>query len=1057
MLISAPPTSLPSFGFVPTGGDKGIEMETTLEEPPTAVEIPAPYYPLKDVFDEVEADKLPPHTKHDLHIELLPSSTPPQGPLYLKGPKEMAELRKYLEENLEKGFIRPSKSPARSPVLFVPKKDGGLRLCVDYRGLNEVMVKNRAPLPLIEEQLFLLQKAKIYTKLDLKAAYNLVRIADGDKWKTAFGTQLGLYEYLVMPFGLANAPAHFQSLINTIYRDIIGVYVVVYLDDFLIFSNNEKEHIEHVRTVLSRLKVWRLFAKLSKCVFHTDTVEFLGYIIKPSGIEMDPDKIRTIKEWPMPESIHNIQRFLGFANFYCRFISHFARIARPLTSLVKPTERFKKFDLPDDARTAFHKLVEMFTTAGVLKHFDYHRPTRLETDASDFALAGVLKQEHDGRWHPIAFYLRKMASAEKNYEIHDKELLAVVVCLNHWRHMLAGLPSQLIILTDHEALKYFKSQRKITGRQARWSVLLADFDFVLQYRPGDKAGEPDALTRQSDMQPTAEEDLHNVRQLLPARVFAEDFENRRVDSTRRISPKFAKKELLAESQINMLKPTMSDIAEGGLVQLVKTFQPLDAKLAELHQKQPFEVRHGLWYRDGRLVVPRVTLPGKKGQRNTRSAAKAKDRSLSVEHLRYMVMSQCHNGATAGHAGRDATLELTRRHYWWPNMAAWVADYVASCPVCARYKAPQHRPYGLLQPLSTPSRPWNSISMDFIEGLPKSEGYDSIFVVVDRLTKYAILTPTYKTITSEQTAKMLKDQVMSRFGVPEHIVSDRGRQFVSAAWKEFTDKLVIHHSLSTAYHPQTDGQTERVNQVVEQYLRMYCNYEQDNWVTWLPMAEFVYNNTVHSSIGVSPFFACYGWNPKSHPDLPEQVGVLDPKRKEFATQRKEFTEYLQEQIRYAQSRTVEQYNRKRKDIEFKVGDMVYVNQKNWKTARPSPKLDTRLAGPFPILERIGRRAYRLQLPASLRVHDVFHISMLEPQRASSLPQRSTLKVTPPLPDDTLEFEVEAIVGKRKQGSQVQYKVQWRGYPEEAASWEPTDCLNCPDLIREYEESAGGRRH
>ncbi|SNX84754.1 related to pol protein [Melanopsichium pennsylvanicum] len=1057
MLISAPPTSLPSFGFVPTGGDKGIEMETTLEEPPTAVEIPAPYYPLKDVFDEVEADKLPPHTKHDLHIELLPSSTPPQGPLYLKGPKEMAELRKYLEENLEKGFIWPSKSPARSPVLFVPKKDGGLRLCVDYRGLNEVTVKNRAPLPLIEEQLFLLRKAKIYTKLDLKAAYNLVRIANGDEWKTAFGTQLGLYEYLVMPFGLANAPAHFQSLINTIYRDIIGVYVVVYLDDFLIFSNNEKEHIEHVRTVLSRLKVWRLFAKLSKCVFHTDTVEFLGYIIKPSGIEMDPDKIRTIKEWPMPESIHNIQRFLGFANFYRRFISHFARIARPLTSLVKPTERFKKFDLPDDARAAFHKLVEMFTTAGVLKHFDYHRPTRLETDASDFALAGVLKQEHDGRWHPIAFYSRKMASAEKNYEIHDKELLAVVVCLNHWRHMLAGLPSQLIILTDHEALKYFKSQRKITGRQARWSVLLADFDFVLQYRPGDKAVEPDALTRRSDMQPTAEEDLHNVRQLLPAQVFAEDFENRRVDSTRRISPKFAKKELLAESQINMLKPTMSNIAEGGLVQLVKTFQPLDAELAELHQKQTFEVRHGLWYCDGRLVVPRVTLPGKKGQHNTRSAAEAKDCSLSVEHLRYMVMSQCHDGATAGHAGRDATLELTRRHYWWPNMAAWVADYVATCPVCARYKAPRHRPYGLLQPLSTPSRPWNSISMDFIEGLPKLEGYDSIFVVVDRLTKYAILTPTYKTITSEQTAKMLKDQVMSRFGVPEHIVSDCGRQFVSAAWKEFTDKLVIHHSLSTAYHPQTDGQTERVNQVVEQYLRMYCNYEQDNWVTWLPMAEFVYNNTVHSSIGVSPFFACYGWNPKSHPNLPEQVGVLDPKRKEFATRRQEFTEYLQEQIRYAQSRTVEQYNRKRKDIEFKVGDMVYVNRKNWKTARPSPKLDTRLAGPFPILERIGRRAYRLQLPASLRVHDVFHVLMLEPQKASSLPQRSTLKVMPPLPDDTLEFEVEAIVGKQKQGRQVQYKVQWRGYPEEAASWEPTDCLNCPDLIREYEESAGGRRH
>ncbi|KAJ1044905.1 hypothetical protein NDA10_004575 [Ustilago hordei] len=340
-----------------------------------------PYQHLRDVFDEVEADKLPHHTEHDLHLELIEGGKPPQGPLYLKGPKEMSELRRYLDENLEKGFIRPSKSPARSPVLFVPKKDGGLRLCVDYRGLNEITVKNRAPLPLIEEQLFLLRKARIYTKLDLRAAYNLIRIAKGDEWKTAFGTQLGLYEYLVMPFGLANAPAH--------------------------FSHSSMTSSE------TSLDICGLFAKLSKCEFHTKTVEFLGYIIKPTGIEMDPEKVCTVKEWPMPESIHDIQRFLGFANFYRRFIAHFARIAKPLTALVKPIERFKKFELPEEAQQAFHKLIQAFTSAGVLQHFDYHLPTRLETDASDFAIAGVLKQEHEGRWHPVAFYSRKMSSAEK--------------------------------------------------------------------------------------------------------------------------------------------------------------------------------------------------------------------------------------------------------------------------------------------------------------------------------------------------------------------------------------------------------------------------------------------------------------------------------------------------------------------------------------------------------------------------------------------------------------------------------------------------------------------
>ncbi|KAJ1042594.1 hypothetical protein NDA10_006513 [Ustilago hordei] len=788
---------------------------------------------------------------------------PPQGPLYLKGPKEMSELRRYLDENLEKGFIRPSKSPARSPVLFVPKKDGGLRLCVDYRGLNEITVKNRAPLPLIEEQLFLLRKARIYTKLDLRAAYNLIRIAKGDEWKTAFGTQLGLYEYLVMPFGLANAPAHFQSFINDIFRDIIGVYVVVYLDDFLIFSDTEEVHVKHVTEVLTRLRSNRLFAKLSKCEFHTKTVEFLGYIIKPTGIEMDPEKVRTVKEWPMPESIHDIQRFLGFANFYRRFIAHFARIAKPLTALVKPIERFKKFELPEEAQQAFHKLIQAFTSAGVLQHFDYHLPTRLETDASDFAIAGVLKQEHEGRWHPVAFYSRKMSSAEKNYEIHDKELLAV-------------------------------------------------------YRPGDKGGEPDALTRRTDMQPAGEEQDHNVRQLLPPRVFKETADH---DS------------LLVAPMISM-----ESIASKGLKDLVKIFQPLDQELQEIHRKKPFELKDDLWYSGGRLVIPKVIMPGRTNNRHSRSAK---------------------------------------------------------------------------EPLATPDRPWGSISLDFIEGLPPSKKYDSktydsILVIVDRLTKFAILAPTHKTVTAKQTAVLLYGHMVRLFGYPDHMVSDRGRQFISGAWKAFAEQMGVKHSLSTAYHPQTDGQTERVNQVIEQYLRMYCNYEQNDWANLLDTAAFVYNNTVHNSIGVSPFFACYGWNPKAHPDIPQRLGVNDPGRFEYLMDGKERCKYLQEQIREAQRRSVDQYNRKHKDIEFKVGDMVYINRRNWKTRRPTPKLDTGFAGPYPVQER---------------------------------------PTMPPLPDEDLDFEVEALIDKRSHNGTTEYKVLWRGYSEEAASWEPVENLNCPDLIQE----------
>ncbi|UTT90603.1 hypothetical protein NDA17_003647 [Ustilago hordei] len=856
MLLEEPPSSLPAFGFVPTGADKGVEMEVEVDKVVTAADIPKPYQHLQDVFDEVEADKLPHHTEHDLHLELIEGGKPPQGPLYLKGPKEMSELRRYLDENLEKGFIRPSKSPARSPVLFVPKKDGGLRLCVDYRGLNEITVKNKAPLPLIEEQLFLLRKARIYTKLDLRAAYNLIRIAKGDEWKTAFGTQLGLYEYLVMPFGLANAPAHFQSFINDIFRDIIGVYVVVYLDDFLIFSDTEEVHVKHVTEVLTRLRSNRLFAKLSKCEFHTKTVEFLGYIIKPTGIEMDPEKVHTVKEWPMPESIHDIQRFLGFANFYRRFIAHFARIAKPLTALVKPIERFKKFELPEEAQQAFHKLIQAFTSAGVLQHFDYHLPTRLETDASDFAIAGVLKQEHEGRWHPVAFYSRKMSSAEKNYEIHDKELLAV-------------------------------------------------------YRPGDKGGEPDALTRRTDMQPAGEEQDHNVRQLLPPRVFKETADH---DS------------LLVAPMISM-----ESIASKGLKDLVKIFQPLDQELQEIHRKKPFELKDDLWYSGGRLVIPK--------------------------------------------------------------------------------------------PLATPDRPWGSISLDFIEGLPPSKKYDSktydsILVIVDRLTKFAILAPTIR---------------QSRPNRLQYCYMD--------TWLDSLDIQITWSRTEAGSSYQEHGR--------------HLQSKWNDWADLLDTAAFVYNNTVHNSIGVSPFFACYGWNPKAHPDIPQRLGVNDPGRFEYLMDGKERCKYLQEQIREAQRRSVNQYNRKHKDIEFKVGDMVYINRRNWKTRRPTPKLDTRFAGPYPVQERVGRRAYRITLPANLRVHDVFHVSMLEPARTSSLPQRAEQPTIPSLPDEDLDFEVEALIDKRSHNGTTEYKVLWRGYSEEAASWEPVENLNCPDLIQEYEVSEGGR--
>jgi hypothetical protein len=309
-------------------------------QPPTSTNpLPEKYKDFQDVFDKQQADILPEHRQYDCPIDLKPGTQPPFGPLYGLSEPELKALKEYLEENLDKGFIRPSKSPASSPILFVKKKDGSLRLCVDYRGLNSITIRNRYPLPLIPELLDRLRTAKIYTKLDLRGAYNLVRIRPGDEWKTAFRTRYGLFEYLVMPFGLTNAPAVFQHLMNDIFRDYLDVFVVAYLDDILIFSETPEEHTQHVKLVLERLHQHKLYAKLEKCSFDQDHVEFLGYVISPHGIEMDPAKVDTITKWQTPSSVNDVQTFLGFANFYRRFIGAFSKLVTPLTQLTKKSNR----------------------------------------------------------------------------------------------------------------------------------------------------------------------------------------------------------------------------------------------------------------------------------------------------------------------------------------------------------------------------------------------------------------------------------------------------------------------------------------------------------------------------------------------------------------------------------------------------------------------------------------------------------------------------------------------------------------------------------------------
>ena len=425
------------------------------------------YSDFTNVFSEKFAAELSEHTEINTHaIDLEEGKQPPYGPIYSLRPVKLEILKTYIETNLANGFIRPSKSPAGAPILFDQKPNGSLCLCVDYQGLNNLTIKNQYPLPLIRESLDRLGWAKRFTQLDLTSAYHRMRIKEGDEWKTAFRTRYGHFEYQVMPFGLSNAPASFQGYVNKILAEKLDIFVIVYLDDILIYTKDTGQgHVDAVRWVLEILRKYGLFANLKKCRFHQDEVRFLGYVVSAQGIQMEEERIEAVKNWPEPKSVRDIQVFIGFANFYRRFIQGFSKIAAPLTSMLKTSANQPKSRnqsnsgatkepqfLTSKAREAFDHLKQAFTKAPILHHFDLERYNRIETNASSYTIGGVLSQlalDNSGQWHSIAYFSRKMILTETRYKTHNGELLAIVEAFKTWRHYLENCKHEVFILTNH--------------------------------------------------------------------------------------------------------------------------------------------------------------------------------------------------------------------------------------------------------------------------------------------------------------------------------------------------------------------------------------------------------------------------------------------------------------------------------------------------------------------------------------------------------------------------------------------------------------------------------
>ena len=853
----------------------------------TSSDVPSEFRSFSKVFEYKDVAKLKGPEGAEHAIELEEGKRPPFQPLYNLSVKELEVLREYLRTAEANGWIRRSASEAGAPILFVPKKDGSLRLCVDYRGLNAITVKNRHPLPLISETLDRLGRAKWFTKLDLKDAYHRIPIRRGDEWKTAFRTRYGHFEYLVMPFGLTNAPATFQAYINRALAGLVDESCVVYLDDILVYSDTREEHVRHVREVLTRLEKFALYANLKKCYFFRQEVEFLGFIVGVAGVTMDPSRVSAVRDWPRPRTYQEVQVFLGFANFYRRFIRHYSKIVKPLTGLLKGSQKGKKngpLVWGDCEEQAFHQVKQAFTNASVLRHYDPALRVRVESDASGFALAAVLSQLFDAEWHPIAFWSRKMIPAECNYETHDQELLAVVSAFKQWRHYLEGASHAVQVLTDHANLRGFTKVKQLNGRQARWATFLAPFDFVIEHQSGKK-NPADAPSRRSDYAGENQAVTHllpTLQQKLAA-WSTEDLTKeddtpliRRIQAT---CAAFADEcgagtggEASGAAAVPMRVAVAATREEAAYeypssltLELIRVLQGKDPKtqgrIAELRNgvasDSPWTLQQDILYRNGAVYVP-------------------KDEAVCTQLLRMH-----HDDALAGHFGRAKTLELLTRKFTWDEVSQDVNNYVKSCAVCQRTKARRHRPYGELASLPLPSRPWQEISMDLITDLPPSKRgdrvYDAILVIVDRYCKMHRYLPITKTCTAAELATLLRDEVVVRYGMPQGIVSDRGSLFTSAFWSDFCFKAHVKRKLSTAFHPQTDGQTERANQGLEQYLRCFCSENQDDWAELLPQAEFAVNNSENHALRMSPFRVLYGWDPELNTLLPEARDELQGER------------------------------------------------------------------------------------------------------------------------------------------------------------------------------------
>ena len=1008
-----------------------------------------------DVFRAVLPSTTDEQRKNAVHFSIELADTP-RVPVKQRErrltPAKRAAALDWVREEVAAGRMEQSTGEWSAQLVFAAKyKDDqlvGWRICGDYRDLNGYTKADAEPLPLPEEILDQLQGSCIFSKMDLLKGFNQIPVAADSRAYMAVSTPDGLYQPTVMPFGVRNAPSTFQREMRRVLRDKLHKGIEVFVDDIIIHSRTIDEHIALIRWLLQRLRDEHYYAHPEKCEFMLNKVSFLGHVVNSVGIAVQQHKVAAVRDWPAPANKREVRGFLGLAGYYRRFVQGFAKIAEPLSLL---THDNVAWQWEEAQQSAFQELKDRLSSAPILVYANPTQPYILQTDASDLAVGAVLSQrQDDGSERPIAYWSHKLNKAEFNYSATEKELLAIVLACEHWAGYLEGSQCPILIRTDHQPLTWLNGRPVVTARLARWVVRLTGYDFKIDYVKGKENVAADALSRRSDIEEVARREIAGLRS---------GGQGERVKLAMAMSDEqavTAVDDKLSELCVNI--DTIWDLMRTA----AQNDDDYQRRLQGKQEDDKWERRGGLlWSSDGAVWVP-----------NNRE-------------LRTLVLQLAHDWA--GHFGISRTLGKIRQYCVWDGMTREVEDYCRSCVTCTVHKSSNQRPAGVLSPLPIPAQPWDSIGIDFVGPLPPSTtGNDMIMVVVDRLSKMVLLAPCKLTINAKQAGILLLNMLLPLLAVPKSIVSDRDVRFTGSCWRQMWEHMGTRLDMSTAYHPQTDGQTERTNRTIQTLVRMYVTERKGEWEDWLQMAAAAYNSTVHESTGKTPAEMNYpgrtidplSWalhDRKQAGDNEEAGRMLDSLRAVWSEARARLVAEREKQARHADKR--------RRPVRYEVGQMVYLSSKHLSTVKG--KLKERWTGPFVITAvKAGGSAVTLNLPAGWKMHSTFNVSLIKPYVTSRYqwPGRAQQdRVVPVIVDGEVEWEVEAIIGKytqhvkgyeqrevtapparaglraRKRWEKVavttevvHYLVKWKGYDEVEASWMTVDeLINCRELIDEYE--------